>query len=362
MSHKNEHSHYSDFLPYVSSDEARRRIFKIMNMYYDTYHGKQIYEKSYNRHLDTFKSGDFDKVPFSEDDFLKAFKAKNFWRDLYDCGSWLEFRFYTEPKKVKLYTANFCKRDRLCPACAVRRAYKQQRKFLSILANETSLTNQDWYYIVIPIKHSKEEPFEVVFGRIRSLLKRISMAMRNGKKGRTTNIFSRFAGAMYSIETTYTRNGWNVHLNLLINANNGVPFPLNEVKNRRGQISYQNEDLRLFLLKHYDSQMHNVSRLSFTSSDEIRSHLVEVLKYSLKFSSLRPNHLIEFFVKTKGKRLFGTLGNLYGKGIEDVELEGDVSLDGSFVELIFRRSLEDGLYYDYVFERAKFVQTDKANA
>jgi len=44
------------------------------------------------------------------------------------------------------------------------------------------------------------------------------------------------------------------------------------------------------------------------------------------------------FVKSRGVRLFGTFGNLWGKGLENVLLEGNEQLTGEFEELIFLRT------------------------
>lgn len=162
---------------------------------------------------------------------------------------------------------------------------------------------------------------------------------------------------MSSIETTHSKNGWNVHLNLIINAPKGIKMPLKSIKNSRGQTSSQNEDLRQFMLKNADSQMHNIQKLDFTEEENIREALVEILKYSLKFSGLTNQQLLEVYVKTYKKRLFGTFGNLRGVGIEEVSLEGDVLLDTEFLELIFTRAYSD--YTLYKKELKQIVDVEK---
>ncbi|MCI0501863.1 MAG: protein rep, partial [Epsilonproteobacteria bacterium] len=246
----------------------------------------------------------------------------------------LVFRDYYKKNKTKLHLSNFCKRDRLCPFCAVRRATKQQNKFLEIYEHLDN-KSPDWFYIVLPVRHTAKESFEVVFDRVNRLKSMISKSIRDKTMN---NFFSSFLGGMYSIETTKTSNGWNIHLNLLINAKNGSKIDLMPIINKRGQVSYQNADLGHFMrLYADDSLMHNIQKLDFTTPEAQKDALLEVLKYSLKFSSLTNQELIHFFVFTKGKRLFGTFGSLWGLGLEDVDLNKDDVVDNEFLEIMIRK-------------------------
>jgi hypothetical protein len=343
------------------SSNARDKIKKDISVYLDSYEKKQSLKSFYDLYSERALTDN--NLPFSYDDLYSSFRAKNFWKDLNDCGSWLEFRWYKRSDKTKLHSANFCKRDKLCVACAVRRAYKQQTKFLQIIEEDSKLLDRDWYYIVLPVKHDKTEPLEVVLDRVADLRKKISTFMRDSRKGKHRSFWSNFEGGMFAQEVTKTKNGWNVHLNLLLNAPRLVEdgailspdrtrsggIKLKEVRNRNGQISHQNEELRQFMIKHFDSQMHDIQKLDFSDQESLRGALVEILKYALKFSSLSYRDLIEVFIKTKKKRLFGTFGNLWGKGIETVDLDKDDIVPGDdFIELIFTRSfIIDGMPTDY---------------
>ncbi|MBD3842998.1 MAG: hypothetical protein IE909_14185, partial [Campylobacterales bacterium] len=125
--------------------------------------------------------------------------------------------------------------------------------------------------------------------------------------------------------------------NLIINAPIGSKLPLKAIRNRKGQVSYQNAEITQFLMANADSKMHNISKIE--NNEDMRGHLVEVLKYSLKFSSLTNQQLLEVFIKTRRKRLFGSFGNMYGKDLENVKLDDDEKLDEEFLELIFKRGL-----------------------
>ncbi|MBD3808875.1 MAG: hypothetical protein IE880_09225 [Epsilonproteobacteria bacterium] len=126
-------------------------------------------------------------------------------------------------------------------------------------------------------------------------------------------------------------------MNLIINAPIGSKLLLQPIRNRKGQVSYQNAEITQFLMSNADSKMHNISKIE--NNEDIRRHLVEVLKYSLKFSSLSNQQLLEVFIKTRKKRLFGSFGNMYGKGLENVKLNDDDKLDEDFLVLIFKRGL-----------------------
>ena len=218
----------------------------------------------------------------------------------------------------------------MCPACAIRRSYKQQQKFMKILKVKEDLKEKEWFYIVIPVRHSKSESYETVFNRLEVVRQKITQSMRNARKGKTNNFWSQFSGGMFSTETTKTKNGWNVHLNLIINAPKGTKLALN----RFNQAKPLEEWLKA---KGDGSYVHNIQKIDSSSDQSMRNSLVEVLKYSLKFSSLSNSDLLEVYVRTYRKRLFGTFGNMRGVGIEDVELEGDSVPDNEFLELIFRR-------------------------
>ena len=311
------------------------KLKKIVRRFLKSYDYHQRIEAFYHREEDRLKRGV--PLPYSWDDFYQSFKAKDFWKDYHDCGSWIEIKHYFDHDKTKVENANFCRRDKLCPACAVRRAYKQQLKFLQILDAKPELLKQNWYYCVLTVKHDATETLETVFHRVQNLKAKITKAMRNSRSRGDTNFWSKFSGGMFSIETTHGRNGWHVHLNLLLNADPDQRLEITEVRNSKGQISHQNEEIRQFLLTHFDSQIHDIQSLDFSNPDKIRAALVEVIKYSLKFTDLSIPDIVLFYVKTRKKRLYGTFGNLWGLGLDKVELEGDEQLDGDFVELLLKR-------------------------
>ena len=163
----------------------------------------------------------------------KVIKSLKHYDDLkkrvIDCGSFTEYKVAVESDKIQLVRANFCKKDKICSACAINRAYRQHKKFLQSLEvysyeYDDDLLDKHWYYIVTPVRHSKDEPFEVVYNRIDSLRKSALMQMRNAKRRNSSGFWSQFNGGIGSIEITHSSNGWNVHINWLVNSNNQLQY------------------------------------------------------------------------------------------------------------------------------------------
>ena len=270
--------------------------------------------------------------------------ADNVLKNVNECGSWLEFRHYYKQDKTKLHNANFCKKDKLCPACAMRRASKQVKKVFDYLQVNQELRTKNWYYIVLPVKHNSKEDFETVFNRARGGLDTIRQAIRDNKRGKgKKSFFSQFDGLFYSFEVTKTKNGWNNHINLLCCSDVDIKGIY-----KKGKTFIHNDIMRDWA-KYTDNNsfVHSINKID-TSTDEVMiKNLLEVFKYSLKFQSLKNEDLLEVYKYTYRKRLLGAFGCFYGIKVEDVELSGDDVLDDKFLEIIFRYDFKNKKYFEY---------------
>jgi hypothetical protein len=286
----------------------------------------------------------FEKLPEHEK-LMSSNKKKN----LKDCCSYLLFRDYYNISKVKLQRANFCGVDKLCPFCASRRAYKQQMKIEKFFEINPEYLSKNWFYIVLPVKHEINESFEIVFNRLRNGLNKIRYSINNNKNGKgKKSFFSQFDGLFYSIETTYNHNnGWNVHVNIMACSSVEFDYDLVEkINHQTGKYSYHSPELSLEWEKYTGSFIHNISKLNFETPEQIKKNLLEIFKYSVKFSELFDIHLHEFYEFTQSKRLLGAIGCFYGLKL-DVLLEGDIQLDDDFVEYLYQRFDDDYLVYTY---------------
>lgn len=289
----------------------------------------------------------FERLPDNlRDDRIMSSNKKN---NLRECGSYLLFRDYYKISKVKLQRANFCGVDKLCPFCASRRAYKQQIKIEKYFEQNPNILKDNWFYIVLPVKHEINESFETVFNRLRLGLDKIRFAINNNKNGKgKKSFFSQFHGLFYSIETTFNHNnGWNVHANIL--ACSSVPFDydlVEKINHHTGKFSYHSPELSLEWEKYTGSYIHNISKLNFDSNESIKKNLLEIFKYSVKFSELWDTQLFEFYEFTQGKRLIGAMGSFYSLKL-DALLEGDIKLDDDFIDYLYKRFSDDYLVYTY---------------
>lgn len=66
----------------------------------------------------------------------------------------IAFRRYLETGDVQLVSSNFCKYDRICIACATKRAMRMIKKFKDGIQKH-ELYEKKRYYIVLTIRHKQ---------------------------------------------------------------------------------------------------------------------------------------------------------------------------------------------------------------
>jgi len=252
---------------------------------------------------------------------------------VHNCGSWLYFRNYEEIDKNTLKKANFCNKDKICPACASRRANKQVEKVLGQLSSNPSLMDGYWYYIVLPVRHTADESLSVVFERLQKGLKGINQAIRDVARGRgTENYFAQFDGIMYSIEETKTENGWNVHANLLCRSEKPLKGLIKKPKSKKGKREVFWHPDAVETWQHLTNSINvSISPIDVSDQKELFENLHEVFKYSLKFQDLNPDDMLTAYRSLFGRRLLGSMGTLRGLKT-DVKLNGDDVENQIFIE------------------------------
>lgn len=265
------------------------------------------------------------------------FLTKNTIENVKNCGSWLYFRNYYRKLEVKLHTANFCKKDKLCSACASRRAFKQIQKITQLLEENEALKKKNWYYIVLPVKHNKDESFSVVFERLRQALQNMRTRIKTNKRTKKKSFFNAFDGMFYSYEVTKTVNGWNCHVNLLGATSENIPL------SKLGKSSI-NESLMNEWMHYTDNQsyIHNIAKVEMNHDNAIKN-LFEVFKYILKFQDLSNEDLAQVYQETYRKRMLGAIGCFYNMKVEEVEFEDEV-IDTEFIEMIYKYHQKSNQY------------------
>lgn len=251
---------------------------------------------------------------------------------VHNCGSWLYFRNYEDIDQNTLKKANFCNKDKICPACASRRAHKQVQKVLGQFSSNPHLLEGFWYYVVLPVHHSAVEPLPVVFERLQKGLKGIGQALRNEARGKNSNnYFTHFDGIMYSIEETKTDNGWNVHANLLCHSSTPLKGLIKKPKGKGKRSAFWHPDMVETWEELTGSINVSISPVNVSDQEALFENLHEIFKYSLKFQDLSPDDMLTAYRCLYKRRLLGTMGTLRGLKT-DVELNGDGVENQLFIE------------------------------
>lgn len=266
-------------------------------------------------------------------------------KNINDCGSWLEFRHYTKLDKTKLHKANHCKKDKLCPACAMRRASKQIQKVESTILQNEQLQKKHWYFGVLPVKHDKTESFDTVFARVKKSLDTWRTSFKNAKrKTGKKNILNSFDGLFYSIEITRSKNGWNIHINFLACSDAEIQG-IYTYTDKNGKKISQHKDIADTWSSFTDngSYMHSFQKVDTTDKEVFTKNLFEIFKYALKFQDLTPKDALHVYEKTKNKRLMGSIGCLYNMPYK-VDLDKEETLNQEYIEMVFRYSYAEHKY------------------
>jgi len=291
------------------------------------------FQKKYIERVQNSKNRSLSFLDYLHDQGL-PFSSVNTASNVANCSSWLKFRHYEDDKNV-LHDARFCKKDKLCSACAMRRATKQVLKVNEQLKHYPALKTGYWYYIVIPVRHNEGEHFTEVHARLKRVLKSINQSMRDGKRNKSFNVFSTWEGTMTSEEFTKSKNGWNVHANILVHTLEPLEL-IYSYTSDHGTKYYYNKDISLLLEKYSGngSYRHTVNSINIKKEDDLIRSLQEIFKYALKFSDLNNEDLAIAYFSTEGKRLLATSGSL--RGIKfDVTLKEEDRADILFYEVLY---------------------------
>ena len=120
-------------------------------------------------------------IPYLEENHPHLLANKHRRYRIRECCNQIAFRRYLESGDVQLVSANFCKYDRICIACATKRAMRMIKKFSQGI-EEHNLYEKKWYYIVLTINHKKEDSLTGLMERLMIYKERLARAYRNSKR------------------------------------------------------------------------------------------------------------------------------------------------------------------------------------
>lgn len=251
------------------------------------------------------------------------------------CGSYLHFRDYYTVGKVRLHSAQFCKKHLLCPLCAIRRGAKMVKAYLDRLeVIKRSESDLKAFLVTLTVKDGEDllERFEHLQRSVHKLHK-----TRTGK-GQYSEA-CKAQGAVWSYEFKRGNNSgkWHPHVHAVW---------LCKEKPDAKALSAQ--------WKKITGDSFIVDVTPFHNQDDVVSGFLEVFKYAVKFSDLPLADNWKGFEALQGKRLIASFGLF--RGVEVPEDLTDEKLDDlPYLDLLFRFVQNVG--YQFVTSDVKIGDT-----
>lgn len=238
---------------------------------------------------------------------------------LKECWNVVTFRKHLETWEKQLLSANFCKYDRVCIACATKRAIGMIKRFEQGIKAH-NLYEKHRYYIVLTIKHKAWDKLEDLMEKLLTSKEKLARNYRNSKRDvqKNKSFFNSFDGMVISIEVAHKwKNGWHPHINILACSNEEVP--IKQGMHIRGDVNEQLQ--KEWLQITWDSFIHNIRKINVKNDYFTRSGIGEVFKYAIKFSDLTVSQLATIMeLQQKYQyRFFSTYGIFRGWKLEKPE-------------------------------------------
>lgn len=186
--------------------------------------------------------------------------------------------------------------------------------------------DHDLYFVTLTVKNGPDlwERFQ----HLKGSMKRLQERARKGY-----GAFSQARGALWSFEFTKSPQGWHPHVHMV------WAMPKGAAPVQWGEGSQLRADWHAIT---GDSFITHAERIAADDQDQLIKAFCEVLKYSLKFSSLTLEDNLHAYRSLKGRRLVASSGCWYGLDLpEDARLEDD-PLDGPYIEIVYRYAGSEG--------------------
>lgn len=252
-----------------------------------------------------------------------CFASDNQRQSYYDCWKYMPMEVYMDCSwKIHTKRSNagmiYCQ-HRWCPICEKRKLHNIKSKVKDFIATD-DLSKKNWYYIVLTVKHTKMDTLDTIFQKITWSKKKLSDKYRKDMQEiknwwLAKSFFGIFDWLYWIIETTKTKNWWNVHMNIIWCTDQDIP--LKEIKSIDKKWNYKTTTINEKLVAEWkkvtkDSKIVSVNKLDFSNSQSKQNAIQEVFKYSLKDDDLYMSDKVEFLNYTKWKRLKWWWGCLRG--------------------------------------------------
>lgn len=251
--------------------------------------------------------------------------------ELQGCGSVLVFRNYLDVDRIRLHAARFCKRDKLCPFCAIRRGAKLLRRYaerVSQMLEARPAWGAGACMVTFTIKNGSDlvERFDHLRRSMKTLMDRRKNQLTRGQ-GYTEA--SAAAAAVSSVEIKRGRGSqlWHPHSH---QAWFGERMPDQErLRAEWAEITGDSHqvDVRPFHFRE--------AGLAPTV-DNIAPDFAEIFKYAVKFSTMTLHDAWDAHCQLRARRLVFSFGQLYGveepDDLTDEQLQEE---DVPFIDMVY---------------------------
>jgi hypothetical protein len=360
------------------SKVLRQQLYVIDNVNNGTYENKKYKSKLVKSSI----SGQYYAQSRTIMDFYTPSKQSR----IQNCNSWGKFiKFLDGNQEIKQTKSNACNCALLCPFCASRKSSKLQNKLENFFilfdeqekqkeidfdSMENIINNQynekntleelkakisnikdeygnildlNWYFSVLTVKNSSD--INEVFTHLKQSFNQIRERIKLFKR-RDIDTFFNWIGAVYSIEITYNKGKFHPHINILFCTQKKVE-DIKEYSKKYGK------NKKYFNSETLSKEWQQITKDSFITSctpinvkdfDSLKTNLMEIIKYSLKFNSIPHNKLIEIYPYLYKQRLFGSLGFFYGLGLEKVKFDKFTNEDNRYYIEFMMYLDKNGIY------------------
>lgn len=236
------------------------------------------------------------------------------------CGSYLELREWLDHDgKCTVQTANFCKKAVICNMCAIRRSAKlckaYESKILEVLASPGTAHLKP-VMLTVTVKNGEDcrDTFLHLKDSFRRLQRKANDYKRRKNKDGIAPEFVKVLGGVYAYEIKKGKGGkWHPHLHMFALLDDWID---------------QEKLSREWLEITGDSFVVGVT----ACKGGVLKGLIEVLKYTTKFSEMSPADILIIEQTVRGANLVAPVGVL--RGVKVGEIDHDEQLDGDYIDYI----------------------------
>lgn len=290
----------------------------------------EIRGSEFKKRLERYSGAKARSLAMSE--YIKSTQPSRYRKIAYrlgECGSFLWFKNYFEKGEIRLHSASFCEKGALCPFCAIRRAGKFIKAYMSKLESLRAVyPHLKPYMLTLTVKdgESLSERFLHLRFAIREYMekRRKYLASETRKRNRPHVELVKALGGVYSIEIKRGKNSklWHPHVHFVILCDHKNPIDVQKLSAEWHEITG-------------DSFIVDCRSFYSAEPDFVLDGFLEIFKYALKFSDMSLEDNFHAYELLNKQRLIGNFGILRGIEVEE-NLNDFCPEDEPYIDLFFR--------------------------